>query len=1391
MNLKNITRLQVPLKSLLVTTSISILMTPAAYAQTACTPAATAGNDTITCTGDTGFLRLQGEDGDDTITVTNANTSQTNFVVEGNEGNDTITITNSFLEDVSGDNRTSSDDGGDDVIMITNSTIRDRVELSGGNNRLTAIDSSIGGQIRSRLGNNVISLTRVTDVDDIRLDDGDDMVTLVNTQINRNVDLEGGNNTLIATDTSIDGQITADDGINTISLTRVTELNSISVGDANDVITLTDTEISGSVFLGDGNDMFTATGGSINGSISSRLDGNDTISLTNVADINNITITDGADTVILDNTQLSGSLGVGRNSNLDGDDSVTLRNNAAIGSLTVGEGNDTILSTMSEIRGSISLGNGNDSVTATNGIINGSITSTDGDDTVILTNIMDVNNINITRGADTVVLDNTQLSGTLTVGANTTTDGADSVTLRNGVELSTLTLGTGDDTLNSTDSTIRGNVNLGEGNDTVIATNGIINGSINSTGGDDSVTLTNVMDVNNISIAEGADIVVLDNTILSGSLDVGLNTDGDGADDVTIRNGAMVGSFVDLGFDDDVITISTNAMVDGQIRGGAGNDTINVSSGASTLDVLSGDGDDIINVDGGMVGGTTGTVGIDTGDGNDVVMLNGTVNGFVDLGDDDDTIVLNANAIINTTNQTSLDAGDGSDNVTINGGTFNGITMNRGLNDFDLTDELVINGGTINGRVRLGGGNDLVTINGGTLMEGIGVIAQGFQQETIVINGGVIGESTSGGYSVFTGEDEDQVGIFGGDVQSFVSLGSGDDLLVIDAGGDEYTTAETQVFVENGFAAGNPNQTHDPATNDLDHSITGGALVATPTEFRGGSGDDVAEIFDLVETNNLSFESFNDVNFYGLSITLADDAASENQQEVDTFRLLRGSTLTQTSGRLDITGEPGGGSEVSGPSTLFVDGTSMVILQDGVVDDRIFVQNFVPMAGSILAVDVDVTQRGYVQNDSDFIFGTAHTPEAGAIVNVNTLGSADLSGSRRIVDGGADVADPGVGATVNASSTYVLQNDPSTGARRFWLQDGEDGGVYFVWTTPVSPLTTAAVLGGAVSGAAIGPDGKVDLSDPNLVVDPDAPGAGLSAMAAGQNASFIADAINGAVNDAGSGIGLTGKQSFDCTTGNKGVNVWGSLGAESGNYGQNEMDSGRAVIGAEKDVSNALKAACGRFKVGTFFYTSHNEIDQPVLGSDNEANAYGAGLYLKTATASNVYASLMGYIGQTDYQGVNAVLESRFNYDSDDWGARLDVGKIIPLNKGNMTADIRGYVGISNSDADSFIDSGDFETTSIDDENISYGASVGLSKPFENNQRVYGRLGVDFSDIDSELVAYDISVTSVPSYTLGRAELGYENTTANGRGTLRLDVNGRLGSEVDAYGASVTGIVRF
>ena len=266
---------------------------------------------------------------------------------------------------------------------------------------------------------------------------------------------------------------------------------------------------------------------------------------------------------------------------------------------------------------------------------------------------------------------------------------------------------------------------------------------------------------------------------------------------------------------------------------------------------------------------------------------------------------------------------------------------------------------------------------------------------------------------------------------------------------------------------------------------------------------------------------------------------------------------------------------------------------------------------------------------------------------------------------------------------------------------------------------------------------------------------------------------------------------LDCHSGRKDWNLWGTLGYENGEYGQSELDTGTAAIGAEKDVSGILNSECGRYKAGIFAFTAHSEIDQPLTGSDNEPNAYGVGLYVRGSTESNFYGSLLGYIGETDYTGVNAVLESNFEYDSSDWGARLDVGKLVPVKGGSLEADIRGYVGITSSSADPFADSNGFEISSIENDGFNYGASIGLNKHYENNQKIFGVLGVDFNDIDSELEAYTIPIESSPSYTLGRVEAGYENITGNGRGTLRVSGLARFGSESDAFGGRLTGIVRF
>jgi len=731
----------------------------------------------------------------------------------------------------------------------------------------------------------------------------------------------------------------------------------------------------------------------------------------------------------------------------------------------------------------------------------------------------------------------------------------------------------------------------------------------------------------------------------------------------------------------------------------------------------------------------------------------GGVFGFVITGNDDDTVQVLGGSEVNG----DILTGTGNDTVTITASTVGGSVGTEGINT-GAGEDVVNLAGTVSGFVDLGADDDVMTLTGASIIDTTASfdVFGNTGNDTITVNGGTFNNGISGGgnndlltmnagtlAALAPDSDDDVINLFGGTLTGANSsnrfnAGSGDDVLVV-----------------------------DPTGSEAGLDLTG------ITVFDGDSGTDTATFRNVSTDNqladNVAFTQWDTVTFANSTINIDDSSVVANMNLVS-------STMNQVDGGLNLS---------SGATLLSADGSSRVNMQDGAVDDSIWAQ-YNPSSGSLLAVDVDTLAEGLDLQDSDYIVGGTHTPEAGAIVNVavvNNVGATSQRGSRRIVDSNAaSVEAPGLGDRPNASATYVLQNDPSFGARQFWLQDDANGGVYLVWTTPVSPVTMAAIFGGAASGAALNPDGTLDLTDPNLMVDPNAKGAGLDTLAAANTSSFIADSING----------NSGSSSLDCNTGRRDWNLWGNLGAETGEYGQSEMDTGYAAIGAEKDISSVANAECGRYKAGVFAFTSHSEIEHSLLGNDKEPNSYGLGAYLRGATESNFYGSVMSYIGETDYNGVNAVLESRFEYDSSDWGARLDVGKLIPLNdRGNLDADITGYVGITSSSADSFADSNDFVTSSIDNDGLNYGASVGLNKHYENNQTIFGRVGVDFNDIESELVAYTIPVNSEPSYTLGRVEAGYENTTENGRGTLRLSGIARFGSESEAYGARLMGIVRF
>lgn len=1062
----------------------------------------------------------------------------------------------------------------------------------------------------------------------------------------------------------------------------------------------------------------------------------------------------------------------------DGNDSITFTNSTLVEQLYLAGGDDTFVAIDSTIN-DVYVGSGNDVVTLNNTRLDTFVSSLGGNETLTLTNGALINSdVDVADGTDAVSLENSTINGSLIVGGDTATDGDDSVSLTNGsVVNGTIALGVGNNTLLVDNSTVSGAVTFGAGNDSVTIRNGgSVGGDLITGGGNDTVLVENSTFENGIQIitGDGNDSITVSN---SDNTDNAVDTTAGSGDDIIVIRNSVVndvrGDNVNSGAEDgnDTITI-TNSTVEGQIDGFGGADVITMTGG-SILNaqgsrgtfLIAGDGDDEVR----LTDVTVRAGDLTTGDGADLLVLSNTtigdrmggVFGGIQTGDDNDMVTVTGGSDVHG----GLFSGAGDDIVTISGSTVGGSVGTVGVSTGD-GDDLVNLNGTVSGFVDLGADNDMITLTSASIID------------------------TTASYDLFGNSGEDTITVEGGTFNNGISGGADNDLITMNAGtvgridpgaGDDVVNIYGGTVLGGNFNATNFNGLTGDDTFLIDPTQSAAALDLTAIQtFDGGSGDNNAT-FRNVETSNqlvdnVNFDQWVNLIFENSAINIDDSTSITNLNLVNT-------DMTQVDGDLNLS---------NGATILSSDASSTINMQDGVVDDRIQAQ-FNPSGGSLLSVDVDTFEEGLNLADSDYIVGGTHTPEAGAIVNVSVLdvGATSQRGSRRIVDSNAaDVAAPELGDLANPSSTYVLQNDPSFGARQFWLQDDANGGVYLVWTTPVSPVTMAAVLGGQATSSdfvrpdgtviqAFNPDGTLNLKNPNLRVDPNAKGAGLDTLAAGQTASFLAGTINGA----GRGV--------DCQADRKNWNLWGSLGYETGEYGQSEMDIGTAAVGAEKDVSSALKAECGRYKAGIFAFKAHTEIDHPLTGSDNEPNSYGVGLYLKGSTENNFYGSVMGYIGETDYNGVNNVLESRFRYDTSDWGARLDVGKLIPFKDGSVEADIRGYVGLTKSDTGLFADSNGFEISSIENDGFNYGASVGLNKYYENNQRAFGRLGVDFNDIDSKLVAYTIPVDSAPSYTLGTVEAGYENTTGNGRGTFRVSGLARFGSESESYGGRVTGIVRF
>ena len=1154
----------------------------------------------------------------------------------------------------------------------------------------------------------------------------------------------------------------------------------INANDGDDIVNIADgARVTGTVFLDSGNsesgnDTLNMLSNGHIGSVQGQ-NGNDTINILGGSEAeNNVDGGRGSDTITVTDSFIGrdgnvwngGSVVAGLNSHdATSIDTILITNSGVDGRVETGAGNDVIRITGgSSIRDNVEGNDGADMITIdgsfigrdpqtgnmnAGSVIGGTNTNDDGADIITITGSTIDGDVQGGGAGDTITITGSTIDRSVEGGTNTQNDGDDTIMITGTTVGRNVTGGAGADMITATDSSIGGFVNTG---------------NVSNFDGADTVTLTNTPVDQNITTGSGGDTVTVTGGSVGTFILLGSEDNDDGADTLTMT-GSSVGTNIRTGRGDDTVNL-TNTPVGTYIDTGNGADTITVTGGSvgsyiDAGDLNQNDGADTITLTGTMVDGR-----VDSGAAGDMIVIdNTTVNGQVTAGtnsnlDGDDTVM-----IVNGSVTEDVLTGDGNDTLTITGSTVGNDALGTQGVDLGDGDDTINLAGTVNGFVDLGNGNDAITLNDGTIINTTSnyTVTGQAGDDTIIINGGTY-------TGINAGTDNDTITMNGGTI-SEIFASSGDD--VINLYGGTITDAD-------GLRAGSGDD-----TLVVDNAMSATALDLTAiTRFDGDGGTDTATFRNVSSgthvADNVSFTQWDSVTFENSMINL------DNSTFINFVNLTSGTTLTQVDGNLNL----GGGT------VLTVDGTSRVNLQDGVTDD-IIRAIYNPAAGSVLAVDVDVVARGYVQDDSDYIVGTSHMPTSGALIDANVIGAAGLSGSRRIVSGGRVVQDPGIGATLDPSSTYQLVNDPSTGSRRFWLQDDGEGGVFLVWTTPVSGATASAFFGGGAVIAGTNP------TDRDFAIDPNQAGAGAAdilmnagafnamntigdmaangAMPAGQSA-----ASKGAQNPAASRSSRDGSYT-SCGRSNK-LNAWVSGSLASSSFGTTDGNGQNASFGIEHDLGDLFEANCGRVAIGAFAYLGSSDLEMD-FGSSSDISSKGFGGYLRGSTDNGFYGSVSAHSGTNDVTNVNGILESNSEYDTKTAGVALAVGKVTSLGA-DLNLDLRGQAYFGDSDTSEFTDSNDLTISSIGGSSKIYSGTVGIDKGFADNLRVHGRAGVKKTDIDNTLRAYGIPVQSQPSYTTATGEIGFGGLLGE-KAHVEISGFGETGSDLEIYGAKAKVSVRF
>lgn len=193
---------------------------------------------------------------------------------------------------------------------------------------------------------------------------------------------------------------------------------------------------------------------------------------------------------------------------------------------------------------------------------------------------------------------------------------------------------------------------------------------------------------------DGNDFIYMDRVLgTEASGNVTIET-GDGNDVIIAKNGAIAnGSHIDMGEGDNQFLIHGNATNDLDVLMGDGNNILEVTSGNIGGTFTFGHGDNIFNVDGSVVSNSV----ISMGDGDNSLSIAGNLLGLVDTGNGDNSVYLAGNLEAGS----HIRTGSGDDTIYI--------------------------GGTINGNVDAGAGDDLVVMTSAS---------QGWGWWGVSVNGG-------------------------------------------------------------------------------------------------------------------------------------------------------------------------------------------------------------------------------------------------------------------------------------------------------------------------------------------------------------------------------------------------------------------------------------------------------------------------------------------------------------------------------------------------------------------------------------------------------------------------------------------------------------------------------